>query len=202
MLWLCPLTGAAIKKPRSLARSGFSLSTFGPALPEPRQTAGSGACLHRVDLLHVNTLSALSCESEMLAGTGGTEGYGWESGRLQIAAAPGATKRGAGRNRISRGSGKKPPLGLPSAGDGARTAPSAGRPFRTVARGTPHSWDSPLRPPSLFCRLLLLSGRVHQRAVSRARAPWSVTPCLELSRRVPSMPNSKFILPRCNTVRP
>ena len=36
---LCPLTGAAIKKPRSLARSGVSLSTFGPALPEPRPTS-------------------------------------------------------------------------------------------------------------------------------------------------------------------
>ena len=162
MLWLCPLTGAAIKKTRSLARSGFSLSTFGPALPEPRPTAGSGACLHRVDLLHVNTLSALSCESEMLAGTGGTEGYGWESGRLQIAAAPGATKRGAGRNGISRGPGKRPPLGRPSAGDGARTAPSVRRPFRAVARGTPHSWDSPPRPPSLFgdyccCRAVFTS---------------------------------------------
>ena len=42
----------------------------------------------------------------------------------------------------------------------------------------------------------------YQLAVSRARAPWSVTPCIELSRRVPAMPNSKFILPRCNTVRP
>ena len=114
MPWWCPLTGAAIKKPRSLARSGFPLSTFGPALPEPRQTAGSGACLHRVDLLHVNTLSALSRESAMVAGTGGIEGYGWESGRLQIAAAPGATKRGAGRNRISRGPGKKQPRSRPS----------------------------------------------------------------------------------------
>ena len=149
-----------------------------------------------------HTLSVLSCESDMVAGTGGTEGYGWESGRLQIAAAPGAAKRGAGRNGISRGLGKRPPLGLPSAGDGARTGPSVRRPFRAVARGTPHSWDSPLRPPPLSCRLLLLSGRVHQRAVSRARAPWSVTPCIELSRRVPSMPSSKLILPRCNTVRP
>ena len=26
--------------------------------------------------------------------------------------------------------------------------------------------------------------------MSRARAPWSVTPCIELSRRVPSMPSS------------
>ena len=32
MLWLCPLTGAAIKKPRSLLRSGFPLFHFRPCL--------------------------------------------------------------------------------------------------------------------------------------------------------------------------
>ena len=46
---------------------------------------------------------------------------------------------------FKRGLGKRPPLGRPSAGDGARTAPSAGRPIHAVARGMPHSWDSPLR---------------------------------------------------------
>ena len=58
-----------------------------------------------------------------------------------VVAAPGAAKRGAGRNRISRGLGKRPPLGHPSAGDGARTTPAVRRPFRTVARGRRHSWE-------------------------------------------------------------
>ena len=159
MLWSCPLTGAAIKKTPIVAAIGGFPFHLRPGL------AGASAnrrlqCVptpSRSSSCH--TLSALSRESEILAGTGGTEGYGWESGRLQIAAAPGAAKRGAGRNGISRGLGKRPPLGRPSAADGARTGPSVRRPFRTVARGTPHSWDSPLRPPPLFCRLLLLSGR-------------------------------------------
>ena len=202
MPWLCSLTGAAIKKPPIVVAIGGFPFHLRPCL------AGASAnrrlrCVptpSRSSSCH--TLSALRRESDMLAGTGGTEGYGWESGRLQIAAAPGAAKRGAGRNGISRRSGKRPTRSRPSAGDGARTGPSVRRPFRAVARGTRHSWDSPLRPPPLSCRLLLLSGRVHQRAVSRARAPWSVTPCIELSRRVPSMPSSKLMAPLSNMVRP
>ena len=89
-LWSCPLNGAAMKKPRSLPRPGFSFLRFGSALPEPRQasalrrtqslaigahpkTAGPGACLHRTEILYANTFSAPSFESEMLAGTGETE---------------------------------------------------------------------------------------------------------------------------------
>ena len=40
-LWLCPLNGAAMKKTPIVSAIGVSLSNFGPALPEPRQTVAT-----------------------------------------------------------------------------------------------------------------------------------------------------------------
>ena len=40
-LWLCPLNGAAMKKTPIVSAIGVSLSNYGPALPEPRQTAAA-----------------------------------------------------------------------------------------------------------------------------------------------------------------
>ena len=105
---------------------------------------------------------------------------------------------------------RSPGVAVGPGGDPGGAGQAAGALVRRVLDRCPHLLRVPGRPtlagnlhaPVCAARLRLVAQPLYQPSVPRPMNPLLASPCIGLSRRCASTPNSKFTFPRSSTPRP